>query len=154
MLEISKEVTSETGEWVQKEALKSFNEKVYAFQEVAQEWLGKEISTDTHQAVLELFFEARSYGKIAEFYDEHYQTLVEAKKDTQIKQLCLDPSKLLAERMELGTGSILFSATFFPARLLYKITWRKNGYESIELPFAISDGTLTSFNAILYRYPL
>ncbi|MBC1521662.1 ATP-dependent DNA helicase [Listeria aquatica] len=134
MLEISKEVTSETGEWVQKEALKSFNEKVYAFQEVAQEWLGKEISTDTHQAVLELFFEARSYGKIAEFYDEHYQTLVEAKKDTQIKQLCLDPSKLLAERMELGTGSILFSATFSPLDYYTKLLGGETDTSRLSFP--------------------
>lgn len=99
---------------VQNEAAEDLNAIVTEFVEIAKEWLPQNAEKENQSLVLELFFEASHYERIAGFYGDNYSTLIETGKDTKITQVCIDPSSLLREKLNFGRASILFSATLSP----------------------------------------
>lgn len=101
--------------YVQKNELIDWNESVLKFTFVAKEWLPQNTQSEIQADVLELYFESLRYVAIADFYDDRYVTQVtKSHGDLEIKQVCLDPSFLLSERLKLGSSSVLFSATLRP----------------------------------------
>ncbi|MCD2223113.1 ATP-dependent DNA helicase [Listeria cossartiae] len=101
--------------YVEKEKLADWNDAVVKFTFVAKEWLPQNTQSESQADVLELYFESLRYIAIAEFYDERYVTQVtRSRGDLEVKQLCLDPSFLLSEKLKLGSSSVLFSATLRP----------------------------------------
>lgn len=98
-----------------KNELIDWNESVLKFTFVAKEWLPQNTQSEIQADVLELYFESLRYVAIADFYDDRYVTQVtKSHGDLEIKQVCLDPSFLLSERLKLGSSSVLFSATLRP----------------------------------------
>ena len=80
-------------------------------------WLST--TADPPSELLETYFNALSYLKIAEQYDtDAYTTVLEAIPGGEliVRQLCVDPSRLLDARMSCGRSSIFFSATLTPPR--------------------------------------
>ena len=70
-------------------------------------------------AVLELYLEARRFinaydAMDEERYIEYGQTLPDG--DFMLKIFCVDPSKDLGKRLDLGLGAIFFSATLLPVQ--------------------------------------
>ncbi|MBM7709638.1 ATP-dependent DNA helicase [Enterococcus lemanii] len=83
--------------------------------EQVKEWLAKQQEGLGKQTILTLYFDCIRFLKINEFYDEHYETTIEiGYRQIQIKQFCLDPSLFLADTLNKGQGSLLFSASFSP----------------------------------------
>ncbi|MCD2253777.1 ATP-dependent DNA helicase [Listeria marthii] len=116
LIALNKKLT-ELGEtiYVGKEKLADWNDAVVKFTFVAKEWLPQNTQSESQADVLELYFESLRYIAIAEFYDERYVTQVtRSRGDLEVKQLCLDPSFLLSEKLKLGSSSVLFSATLRP----------------------------------------
>lgn len=116
LIALNKKLT-ELGEtiYVEKEKLADWNDAVVKFTFVAKEWLPQNTQSESQADVLELYFESLRYIAIAEFYDERYVTQVtRSRRDLEVKQLCLDPSFLLSEKLKLGSSSVLFSATLRP----------------------------------------
>ncbi|MBF2555664.1 ATP-dependent DNA helicase [Listeria marthii] len=116
LIALNKKLT-ELGEtiYVEKEKLADWNDAVVKFTFVAKEWLPQNTQSESQADVLELYFESLRYIAIAEFYDERYVTQVtRSRGDLEVKQLCLDPSFLLSEKLKLGSSSVLFSATLRP----------------------------------------
>ncbi len=67
------------------------------------------------ESLLELYFAALFYQKIAEKFDTHYTTLVYlGAAEVTVKLFCLDPSAYLDESLSLGRAALFFSATLLP----------------------------------------
>ncbi|MBS0946762.1 ATP-dependent DNA helicase [Levilactobacillus brevis] len=83
--------------------------------EAVHDWLVDQPQTPFTQAILDYYFMAISYQRIADYYDDTYRMRLTI-DDGQItlKQLCLDPSAFLADSLALGHGAVLFSATLSP----------------------------------------
>ena len=57
----------------------------------------------------------RHYETVAEYYDESFLTFLEVRGDTRIlRQICLDPSKVLDVCLSRARAAVLFSATLTP----------------------------------------
>ncbi|MGZ9584433.1 ATP-dependent DNA helicase [Paenibacillus marinisediminis] len=65
--------------------------------------------------LLDTYFTAQSFIRIAEWYDERYVTYAELdKNDVAVKLFCVDPSNALAQMRAGYRSSIFFSATLSP----------------------------------------
>lgn len=103
------------GYHVEEAPLEELNRALYVFVAECEEWLKRYPGHEAAEAALSLYFEAITYLKIAEFYDERYVTFMEAKEgDVLVRQLCLDPSYQLSECMKRGKATVFFSATLTP----------------------------------------
>ncbi|MBR1472315.1 MAG: ATP-dependent DNA helicase [Lachnospiraceae bacterium] len=82
---------------------------------VAQ-FLEEEENTGVKEEVLEFYFLISHFLTIYERLDENYRIYTELSEDGKfmLKLLCVNPRKNLAECMERGRSSILFSATLLP----------------------------------------
>ncbi|WP_125706538.1 ATP-dependent DNA helicase [Lacticaseibacillus daqingensis] len=99
-------------------AVEPFIQAVERFTGAVHDWLGEPPDTRDQtvvDAVLPVFFDATSYLRIAELYNDAYETeiAIEAGQVT-LKQLCLDPSAFMDACMAKGRGAVLFSATMSP----------------------------------------
>lgn len=63
----------------------------------------------------ELYFEIKNHLKIAEHYNEKYVSTIDFKNgEYTFRELCIDPSDVIAARAALGRAAIFFSATLSP----------------------------------------
>lgn len=71
---------------------------------------------DTHDALLQLYFDVRAWLRIEDTFDDHFVLQVSAHgSDVRAVLLCLDPSAFLADDLSKGRAAVLFSATLSPA---------------------------------------
>ena len=67
------------------------------------------------EELVEFYFEAAAFVRIAELYDERYVTYGEKRgRDLKVRLFCLDPSHLVAEALKRGKAAVFFSATLTP----------------------------------------
>ena len=102
---------------VNKELDENLIEFVTAFSQAASEWLmaKKNNPDELYGEVLDLYFDVSHFIMIAELYDHHYTTIIEARNsDIIVNLFCLDPSSAIATGLERGKSSVLFSATLTP----------------------------------------
>ncbi len=86
-------------------------EALYGFIEKAEIFLVQaDPSDEAYEPMLELFFKALDFIRVAELFDHRF--IVMREKD--IRLFCLDPSHLLAEVQKLVRSSVFFSATLTP----------------------------------------
>lgn len=140
---------------IQTEPADAFLKDVWKFVETAKAWLPLNLQSDSQPELLAVYFEALTYLKIAELYDERYVTYVQCKGlDVTIKQLCLNPSYLLNQAMKLGKASILFSATLSPMSYFSKVLGGEEEALCYQLPspFAEENQLLLVSNYIDTRY--
>lgn len=65
--------------------------------------------------LLQLYFDVRFFLRIAELFDERFIFMVSASgSEVIVKLLCLDPAKMINNRLKLGRCVALFSATLSP----------------------------------------
>ncbi|MHC1684132.1 MAG: ATP-dependent DNA helicase [Clostridiaceae bacterium] len=113
MINIRKDC-EEKGYYITKEEPKELYSLLRVFLEVAEEHI-KENPLDENEELMQLYFDAHSFLKIGELYDERFITFCEKDSDDVfIKLFCLDPSHLLKEMMKKGKSSVVFSATLLP----------------------------------------
>ncbi|WP_432667258.1 ATP-dependent DNA helicase [Wukongibacter baidiensis] len=87
----------------------------------------------------ELYFDALSFLKIGELYDERYITYIEKEnKDTKIKIFCLDPSELIKKAIKRGKSGIFFSATLAPLKYFKEILGGEDEDHMLVLPSPFS----------------
>lgn len=73
-------------------------------------------SDDLHTELLQLYFDSRSWLRVAETFDDHFVLQISAYgSQVRASLLCLDPSAFLAADFALGRAAVLFSATLAPA---------------------------------------
>lgn len=79
----------------------------------AEAWLAQNEQSSFHEVLLDFYFKALGFVRTAEVYDERYVTFCEPEPE-HLKLFCIDPSKLIRERLN-GVGStVFFSATLSP----------------------------------------
>jgi len=121
MIDMNKKC-GEASSYVQKEEPKEIYPLLSNFIREAEEYLKEGNNQKDKDALLELYFNALAFLKIAEFYDERYVTYVEKKnKDVILKLFCLDPSYLLNKAIKRGKSAIFFSATLTPLQYFKEI---------------------------------
>ncbi|MTV82045.1 ATP-dependent DNA helicase [Secundilactobacillus folii] len=104
-----------------------FNKAVVKLSDHISDWISDEKRPQTPftKAVLDYYFAALSYLKIADFYDETYRTKInlgdDQDREITFKQLCLDPSAFLHDCLSKGRGAVLFSATFSPLEYYQRV---------------------------------
>ncbi|WP_286232114.1 ATP-dependent DNA helicase [Neobacillus mesonae] len=86
-------------------------ERLVQFTETAEQVL----KTGSTPGLLEAYFVAQNFLKIAELLDDHYVIYAEkTRNDVTLKLFCLDPSKLLAKMGKGYRAKVFFSATLSP----------------------------------------
>ena len=82
-----------------------------------QDWLEEHPDADeTHDALLQLYFDIRAWLRVADTFDDHFVLQVSAYgSEVCTSLLCLDPSAFLAADFAKGRAAVLFSATLTPA---------------------------------------
>ena len=80
-------------------------------------WLDEHRDPDeTHEALLQLFFDVRGWLRVADTFDEHFVLQVSAYgSEVRVSMLCLDPHEFLQADFAKGRAAVLFSATLSPA---------------------------------------
>lgn len=73
------------------------------------------------EELLDLYFQALSFVRTAEDYDEHYITCWESGADLRVRLFCLDPSRQLKEALGRARAAVLFSATLSPMEYFMEI---------------------------------
>lgn len=117
------------------EALGDFNELLAFFCFGCEAFQKKHPNHPAAEGVLALYFEARSYLKIAEFYDTHYVTTIHVYgSEVLLYQHCLDPSTLIRSRMACGKATVLFSATLAPLPYFISVLGGDEKTPRYELP--------------------
>ncbi|KRO18862.1 ATP-dependent DNA helicase [Lacticaseibacillus saniviri] len=107
-----------TSEMFQAEPITSLATSLSNFSQAVHDWLG-EVNRDEEQQplvefVLPVYFATNQYLRIAEYYDDSFETKLSHDTTTVVKQLCLDPSHFIDLSLAKGRGAVLFSATLSP----------------------------------------
>lgn len=121
MLKIKKEC-KENNQYIMKEEPSEIYPLLRKLIGESEEWLTGNHNKPGHKELLELYFNAHGFTKIAENYDERYVTYIEKNNDdVKLKLFCLDPSYLLSEATKRGKTAIFFSATLTPLEYFREI---------------------------------
>lgn len=141
--------------YIQKEEPKDFYPLIMKFINQSEEWLVKNEGSELHEKLLELYFNALTFMRTAEFYDDRYITYAEnTREDTKIKLFCLDPSHLLSEAIKRGRTAIFFSATLSPLDYFSEILG--GGTDSYKLslpsPFEVNNRILLIADTISTKF--
>lgn len=85
------------------------------FIKVSEDYLSKNGDSELRQKLLELYFDANTFLRIREYYDESYASYFEKNgSDVKIKLFCLDPSGIMKKLLKRGKAAVFFSATLNP----------------------------------------
>jgi len=82
---------------------------------ITERWLSQNIKTSFREGLLDFYFAASGFVRVADQYDECYTTCYEKiGKDLKLKLFCVDPSVHLEKVMSRCQTAIFFSATMTP----------------------------------------
>jgi DNA excision repair protein ERCC-2 len=103
---------------IKEEVPKELTALLIKFTNKAEKWLMEHInsSEEVKEIMLEFYFNALTFLRTVDLYDEKYITYGESLEDNNVrlKLYCLDPSTQLKEALKRGKSAILFSATLAP----------------------------------------
>jgi len=112
---------------IQKDYPVLLDELLREFTSQCENYFASNKEGEIEEKLLELYFDALSFLKIGELYDERYVTYTEKEnKDVKVKIFCLDPSKLLEKSIKRGKTAIFFSATLTPIQYFKEILGGNN----------------------------
>lgn len=102
---------------------------------VAHRQPGSGKSHSFRDKLLDLYFDAARFARVAEQYDDSYSTCYEAAdKDLRVKLFCMDPSAQLRQALERCKTSVFFSATMTPSGYFRKIFGCEDSAKELILP--------------------
>jgi DNA excision repair protein ERCC-2 len=85
------------------------------FMAAAEKWLEKNVKSPFREELLERYFEAGGFLRVAEQFDESYAACYEALAgDLRVKLFCIDPSRQIGDALNRCRSAVLFSATLTP----------------------------------------
>jgi DNA excision repair protein ERCC-2 len=85
------------------------------FLQTAEQWLEKNVKSPFREALLEFYFAAGTFLRVADQFDAAYATLTEAlPHDLRLKLFCIDPSRQVGEAINRCRSAVFFSATLAP----------------------------------------
>ena len=100
-----------------RERADAFDRALQKLCEPLEIWLDEHRDPDeTHEALLQLFFDVRGWLRVADTFDDHFVLQVSAYgSEVRVSMLCLDPHEFLQADFAKGRAAVLFSATLSPA---------------------------------------
>ena len=119
----------------------------------ADEYLSN--NSEENDELMDLYFDINSFLSISEFYDENYVTLYEDDfQGLNIKLYCVNPSKVIIDKMKKAKTNIIFSATLIPMDYFKEMYGSKNDDFIINLrsPFDIKNRLLMIGDNIATTY--
>jgi DNA excision repair protein ERCC-2 len=85
--------------------------------------------------LIDLYFDAARFARVAEQFDGSYSTCYEpADKDIRVKLFCMDPSTQLSQALERCKTAVFFSATMTPSGYFRRIFGCKESAKELILP--------------------
>jgi DNA excision repair protein ERCC-2 len=89
---------------------------------ITERWLTRNIKAAYREALLDLYFKISGFMRVAEQFDESYETCFEKiKKDLKLKLFCVDPSIQLRNALNRCKAAVFFSATMTPMAYFQQI---------------------------------
>ena len=103
--------------YFEKSRAEEFDRALTKLCEPLEIWLDEHREPDeTHEALLQLYFDIRTWLRVADTFDDHFVLQIAARgSEVRAAMLCLDPSDFLAADFAKGRAAVLFSATLAPA---------------------------------------
>ncbi len=150
-----KKKCNEHGYYIQKQQIDEIYGLLRKFIYQSDDWLEENEKTQGYDEFLQLYFDALTFLKILEFYDERYVSYVEnSDKDVKFKIYCVDPSYLLRQSIKRGKSAVFFSATLTPLDYFKNILGGDSDDYSMALssPFNVNNRELLISNNISTRY--
>ena len=116
--------------------LQEMDEFIYRLMNVATEmekFLEKRIPIKEREEVLTFYFDLRFFLDMSDEVDERYVRYCDFNRENEfvVHLFCMDPSRLLQERLDHANAAVMFSATFLPLR------YYKNLLCTDEEPYAV-----------------
>lgn len=134
-------------------------EAVHAEAELA---LMRNLPVALRDEVLEVYFAANTFLRVAEGYDERFVTYAERSgNDLRVKLFCLDPSRMLRESLKKGKAALFFSATLTPLDYFADILGGEEGDRRFRIPspfprehlcLLVADSIGTTYKAREFTY--
>ncbi len=104
------------------------------FMAAAETWLEKNLKAPFREALLERYFEAGGFLRVAESFDASYAACSEASSDElRIKLFCMDPSRRIGEALNRCRSAVFFSATLSPLDY-FKTVLASESADALSLP--------------------
>jgi len=120
---------------VTKEQNKNLIELATDFIRSAGDYLMAHKNSSDQNDILNLYFETNHYSLISDMYDSHFVSISETNNnDISTTLFCLDPSEIIASRLQRGRSAILFSATLTPLQYYSDILGGTGDDYAISLP--------------------
>ncbi len=93
----------------------------------------KHIELDHMDEIREFYFRVRNFLNLSEWMDDHYQIYCDFTGENlfQIHLYCMDPSRMLQERMDKANACVLFSATLLPVNYYKRLLCTKEDVYAI-----------------------
>ncbi|MBM6716648.1 ATP-dependent DNA helicase [Gemmiger formicilis] len=110
--------------------------------------------SEQHSELLQLYFDARAWLRVAETFDDHFVLQISAYgSQVRASLLCLDPSNFLASDFSLGRAAVLFSATLAPAAYYKDLCGLENARAvALRSPFPQQNMALLCAQSVSTRY--
>ena len=127
---------SGSGECVEKESPTKLIQAMRHFVKEAEQFLKmNEQRLIWREQLVEQYFQALSFIRTADSYDEHYVTYMQqVQEDFRVKLFCLDPSVRLKEALGRGRAAVLFSATLSPMDYFMNVLGGEETSYKLKLP--------------------
>jgi len=98
-------------------------------------WLAMNLKAPFRQALLDLYFEAAAFMRIAELYGENFATCYSsAGRELKVKLFCIDPSRHLSEALQRSRAAVFFSATLTPFSYFRDLLGCASGAHQLDVP--------------------
>ena len=117
LLDLSKRCEDEGDgqSWLSRESPEDLLYLLERLRAILEPILSRNRPTPYHQDLLECFYNAVGFLRVAEAFDERYVTCAERSgRDLRLRLYCLDPSIQIREALKRGKTAAFFSATLTP----------------------------------------
>jgi DNA excision repair protein ERCC-2 len=109
----------------------------------AEAWLARNEPAEFREAMLQLYFRAAAFLRVAEALDERFVVLRERiGEDTRVKLFCRDPARSLRQALDGGSAAVFFSATFSPLEFFRELLGGDETDPILQLPSPFPPGNL------------
>ena len=112
--------TLDENDLVESEAPLELCEILSSFIKFVDEYLAR--TNEENEELMDLYFDVYSFLSISDFYDKNYTTIYTKNfNGMTIKIYCVNPQKVIEEKMKKAKSNIIFSATLIPMDYFMKM---------------------------------
>ena len=112
--------TLDENDLVESEAPLELCEILSSFIKFLDEYLAR--TNEENEELMDLYFDVYSFLSISDFYDKNYTTIyTKTFNGMNIKIYCVNPQKVIEEKMKKAKSNIIFSATLIPMDYFMKM---------------------------------